>query len=170
MATKKDKYLSVLLAVLICLIVAASIVIAKMPKGQKVKYYDTTPKYDENIVRLGVSASKFGGMAVYMDSPAVLLAQADKLGLTDDQKRRLRSLVDAARTEAASILTAEQLEEISPIPTEPVVLAKLEREYLTCEDCMVPEGTFGGGNTAAHDHGYDHSHDHDHARDHNHDH
>ncbi len=162
MTTTKDKFLSALLAALICLIVAASIVIAKMPKGQTARYYDTTPKYDENIVRLGVSASKFGGMAIYMDSPAVLLTKADELGLTDDQKQRLQTVANGARKEAASILTADQLEKMSPIPTEPVVLAKLEREYLSCEDCVVPEGTFGGGNTPAHDHNHDHEHDHEH--------
>ena len=152
MTPKKDKYLSVLLVVLICLIVAASIVIAKMPKGQVVRYYDTTPKYDENIVRLGVSASKFGGMSIYMDSPAVLLNKADKLGLTDDQKQRLQAVVDKARQEATSILTEDQLEKVSPIPTEPVVLDKLEKIYTTCEQCELPAGTFGGDHPADHEH------------------
>ena len=152
MTPKKDKYFSVLLVVLICLIVAASIVIAKMPKGQVVRYYDTTPKYDEDIVRLGVSASKFGGMSIYMDSPAVLLNKADKLGLTDDQKQRLQAIVDKARREATSILTEDQLEKVSPIPTEPVVLDKLEKIYTTCEQCELPAGSFGDGHPADHDH------------------
>ncbi len=152
MTPKKDKYLSVLLAILICMIVAVSIVIAKMPKGQVVRYYDTTPKYDENIVRLGVSASKFGGMAIYMDSPAVLLTEADKLGLSDDQKQRLQAVVNKARQEATSILTQDQLEKVSPIPTEPVVLNKLEKIYATCEQCELPSGSFGDGHPADHEH------------------
>ena len=152
MTPKKDKYLSVLLAVLICVIVAVSVVIAKMPRGQVVRYYDTTPKYDENIVRLGVRASRFGGMAIYMDSPAVLLTEADKLGLSDDQKQRLQAVVNKAREEATSILTEDQLEKVAPIPTEPVVLDKLERKYLTCEQCMLPAGSFGDGHPVDHDH------------------
>jgi hypothetical protein len=152
MTTKKDKYLSVLLVVLICLIVTVSIIIAKMPKGQVVRYYDTTPKYDENIVRLGVSASKFGGMAIYMDSPAVLLNKVDKLGLTDDQKQRLQAIVNKAREEATSILTEDQLEKISPIPTEPVVLDKLERTYISCEQCTLPAIGSGDGHPVDHDH------------------
>ncbi len=152
MTPKKDKYFSVLLVVLICLIVVASIVIAKMPKGQIVRYYDTTPKYDESIAQLGVSASKFGGMAIYMDSPAVLLNKADKLGLTEDQKQRLQAIVDKARREATSILTEDQLEKVSPIPNEPVVLDKLEKIYTTCEQCELPAGTFGDGHPADHEH------------------
>jgi hypothetical protein len=152
MTPKKDKYFSVLLVVLICLIVAASIIIAKMPKGQVVRYYDTTPKYDENIVRLGVRASKFGGMAIYMDSPAVLLNKADKLGLTDDQKQRLQAIVNKAREEATSILTEDQLEKISPIATEPVVLDKLEKTYIFCEQCTLPVTSSGDGHPVDHDH------------------
>ncbi len=152
MTPKKDKYLSVLLVVLICLIVTVSIIIAKMPKGQVVRYYDTTPKYDENIVRLGVGASKFGGMAIYMDSPAVLLNKADKLGLTDDQKQHLQDIVNKAREEATSILTEDQLEKISPIPTEPVVLDKLERTYISCEQCTLPATSFKDGHPVDHEH------------------
>jgi hypothetical protein len=152
MTPKKNKYFSVLLVVLICLIVAASIIIAKMPKGQVVRYYDTTPKYDENIVRLGVRASKFGGMAIYMDSPAVLLNKADKLGLTDDQKQRLQAIVNKAREEATSILTEDQLEKISPIATEPVVLDKLEKTYTICEQCTLPAIVSSDGHLVNHDH------------------
>ncbi len=156
MTPKKDKYLSVLLVVLICLIVVASIVIAKMPKGQIVKFYDTTPKYDESIAQLGVQASKFGGMAIYMDSPAVLLNKADKLGLSDDQKQRLQAVVDKARREATLILTEEQLQKVSPIPVEPVVLDKLEKIYTTCEQCTLPAEGFEDG----HPHDHDHEHEH----------
>ena len=152
MTPKKDKYLSVLLVVLICLIMVGSIVIAKMPKGQIVRYIDTGPKYDESIVRLGVSASKFGGMAIYMDSPAVLLNKADKLALTNDQKQRLQAIIDKARSEATSVLTEDQLEKVYPIPAEPVVLDKLEKTYQTCEQCELPAGTFSGGHPTDHDH------------------
>lgn len=145
MTPKKEKYLSVVLAVLICLIIIASIVIAKMPKGQVVRYVDNGPKYDESIVRLGVQASKLGGMAIYMDNPAFLLIKADKLALTNDQKQRLQAIIDKARSEATSVLTKEQLEKISPIPAEPVVLDKLEKTYQTCEQCELPAGTFGSG-------------------------
>ena len=152
MTPKKEKYLSVLLAVLICLIIVASIVIAKMPKGQVVKYIDTGPKYNESIARLGIRASKFGGMAIYMDSPAVLLNKADKLELTNNQKQRLQAIVDKARSEAISVLTKDQLEKVSPIPAEPVVLDKLEKTYQTCEQCELPAGTFSSGHPTTHDH------------------
>jgi hypothetical protein len=152
MTPKKDKYLSVLLVVLICLIIVAAIEIAKMPKGQVVRYYDAGPKYEESIIRLGIRASKFGGMAIYMDSPAVLLNKADKLALTDDQKQHLQAIIDKARSEATSVLTEDQLEKVSPIPTEPVVLDKLEKTYQTCEQCELPAGSFSGGQPADHEH------------------
>lgn len=152
MTPKKDKYLSVLLVILICLIVVVSIVITKMPKGQVVRYIDAGPKYDESIVRLGIRASKFGGMAIYMDSPTVLLNKADKLALTDDQKQRLQAIIDKSCQEATSILTEEQLEKVSPIPTEPVVLDKLEKTYQTCEQCELPSGSFGHNHPPNHKH------------------
>lgn len=152
MTPKKEKYFSVLLLVLICLIIIASIVIAKMPKGREVRYIDAGPKYDEDILRLGVNASKFGGMAVYLDSPAVLLNKADKLALTDDQKQRLQAIIDKARNEATSVLTKEQLEKVSPIPAEPVVLDKLEKTYKTCEQCELPAGAFRDHPPADHEH------------------
>jgi len=152
MTPKKDKYLSVLLVILICLIVVVSIVITKMPKGQVVRYIDAGPKYDEDIVRLGISVSKFGGMAIYMDSPTVLLNKADKLALTDEQKQRLQAIIDKARSEATSVLTEEQLEKVSPIPAEPVVLDKLEKTYQTCEQCELPAGSFGNNHPPDHEH------------------
>ena len=103
MTPKKDKYLSILLAVLICLIVAASIVIARMPRGQTVKYYDTTPKYDENIVRLGVSASKFGGMAIYMDLPLGAPGRSFALG---HRRSRLHPRAEGAGTRRNPVCAA----------------------------------------------------------------
>jgi hypothetical protein len=71
--------------------------------------------------------SKFGGMSIYLDSPAVLLSRSEKLELTVEQKQRLEEIVHQARKQAVSVLTEDQRAKISPIPTEPFVIAELDR-------------------------------------------
>jgi hypothetical protein len=68
-----NKSLSILLAVLIVLVIVASVVIAKMPARREVVYLDTGDDYDPSLLALGVRASKFSGMPIYSDSPSVPL-------------------------------------------------------------------------------------------------
>lgn len=175
-SARNSPLLSVLLVILICMIVAASIAFAKRSPGRDVVYYDTTPKYDPEIVELGLRASKFGGMAIHMDSPSVLLNKAERLDLTDAQRQGLQNIIDAARRDAIAVLTPAQLELISPMATEPVILGKLARDYASCSDvCALPtqcpegcelehahKALDGGEHAAGHDHEQGHDHDHDH--------
>ena len=118
----KNRSLQILLAVLVVLIVIASIVMAKVPRQREVVYSNSAPNYDKDLMMLGVRMSKFGGMPIYMDSPAVLLAKSDGLQLTDDQQQKLQTIIDQAREDAVALLTAEQVDEISPIPSENSIL------------------------------------------------
>ncbi len=174
-SARNSRVLSVLLIILICMIIAASIAFAKRSPGREVVYYDTTPKYDPEIVQLGLKASKFGGMAIHMDSPSVLLNKAGRLDLTDAQRQGLQNIIDAARRDAIAVLTPAQLELISPMATEPVILGKLQRTYASCDQCALPSQCPEGCeldhahkalNVDEHAAGHDHDHDHDH--DHNH--
>ena len=159
----KNRTLQILLAILVVLIVIASIVVAKMPKQREVVYYNTAPDYDKNLLMLGVRMSKFGGMSIYLDSPSVLLAKAEKLQLTDDQQQKLQAIVAQARQDALALLTADQIAEISPIPAEPVVLEQMDKTVTSCASgaCEIPTSAQG----LSHDH-----HVHDDTCDHDHDH
>jgi len=132
--------LNVLLLILVILIIVASVVFARRPSRSEVVFYDTGSKYDPNILMLGVRASKFGGMPVYLDSPAVLLGKSDSLELTLEQQQGLQGIIDKARQEAVGLLTETQVASISPLQTEPVVLPKLDKTIVSCEDgsCALP--------------------------------
>lgn len=169
-SARNSRLLSVLLVILIGMIVAASIAFAKKSAEREVVYYDTTPKYDPEIIQLGLKASKFGGMAIHMDSPSVLLNKAKRLDLTDAQRLGLQSIIDAARRDAIAVLTPAQLELISPMATEPVILGKLARDYASCSDACAlltqcPEGCeleHAHGVPVPHEHVPGHDHDHNH--------
>jgi hypothetical protein len=95
-------------------------------------FYNTGSEYDPSILALGVQASKFGGMPVYLDSPAVLLGKAETLQLTAEQQMGLQGIIDKARQDAAVWLTEEQFASISPIRAEPVVLKRVSSEIPSC--------------------------------------
>ena len=175
-SARNNRVLSVLLVSLICMIVVVAIAFDEKSSGREVVYYDTGSKYDPEIVQLGLRASKFGGMAIHMDSPSVLLNKAERLDLTDAQRQGLQNIIDAARRDAIAVLTPTQLERVSPLATEPVILGKLTRDYASSSDaCALPAQCPAGCGlehahqaqndnelTAGHDHeqGHDHVHNH----------
>ena len=172
-SARNSRVLSVFIVSLICVVVAASIAFDEKSPGREVVYYDTGSKYDPEIVQLGLRASKFGGMAIHMDSPSVLLNKAERLDLTDAQRQGLHIIINAARRDAIAVLTPAQLELISPVATDPVILGKLARHYASSSDvCAVP-AQCPAGCELEHAHkalnndepsaGHDHEHGHDHV-------
>jgi hypothetical protein len=160
----KNKTLQILMAVLVVLIVIASIVVAKVPRQREVVYYNTAPNFDKDLMMLGVRMSKFGGMSIYMDSPSVLLAKSDGLQLTDDQQLKLQTIIDKAREDAVALLTAAQVEEISPIPAEPMVLEKMDMTINSCASgaCDISHSPQELPDTHVHDDTCNHDHEHKH--------
>ncbi len=106
-------------------------------EATEVVFYNTGSEYDPSFLALGVQASKFGGMPVYIDSPAVLLSKADTLQLTVAQALGLQGIIDKARQDAAALLTEAQIASISPIRAEPVVLNRVAPDipYSSCGSC-----------------------------------
>jgi hypothetical protein len=157
----KNRSLQILLAVLVILIVIASIVVAKMPRQREVVYYDTAPEFDQDLLMLGVRMSKFGGMSIYMDSPSVLLAKSDTLQLTPEQQQKLQTIIETARAGALSLLTEDQIAEIAPIPSEPVVLERMDKTITSCASgaCNIDSSP----QALSHDHDHHDDHDHDHS-------
>lgn len=128
----KDKLLKILLSVLAALVIISAVVVYKGSHRPRVVYLNQGPEYDPQVLQLGAQVSKFGGMSIYRDSPGVLLSRADKLALTAEQQQRLQDIEQESRRQAVAVLTAEQLADISPIPEEPVILARLAPTFPTC--------------------------------------
>lgn len=65
------------------------------------------------------------GLALHADSPALLLARAEELKLTKDQRQRLEQAVESARRQARQVLTAEQRKELEDAPEGPLTMMDL---------------------------------------------
>jgi YHS domain-containing protein len=83
--------------------------------------------------------------SVYLDSPAVLIGQAESLQLSDEQIKSLKKVQAQARKKAMKILTSEQKKKLDKIPPEPINLAMLYKKMSyghgrgTCPaDCSKP--------------------------------
>ena len=63
--------------------------------------------------------------SIYLDSPAVLIGQAEKLQLSNEQLESLKKIQDQARKKAIQILTSDQKTKLDKIPAKPITLAKL---------------------------------------------
>lgn len=66
----------------------------------------------------------------YMDSPAALLAQADDLGLSQDQKQKLMAIQNDSRTKAGNVLTDEQRTRLQKHVGTPISFARLHKTIM----------------------------------------
>jgi len=151
----KDKLLKILICVLAVLVVVSAAVVYKGSHRPRVIYMTDGPEYDPEILNLGVQVSKFGGMAIYRDSPGALLARAEKLELNAEQQQRLEEIVQESRRQAVAVLTEEQRANVSPVAKDPFVVAKLTPTFVTCETCAD-----GVCPTDDQDHDHEHAHAH----------
>jgi len=62
---------------------------------------------------------------VFLDSPEAIYAQAETLGLSEQQKKQLTVIQNEARKKALDVLTSEQLEKMGDIPDEPVTMSEM---------------------------------------------
>ena len=67
---------------------------------------------------------------LYMDSPEMLLGQADTLGLTDDQRARLTEVVKDSRAKAAAVLTEAQVTQLGQVPEKPMTMREMRAEMM----------------------------------------
>ncbi|MAX40123.1 hypothetical protein [Gimesia sp.] len=56
------------------------------------------------------------GVALYADSPTLLMARAEELELNEAQKKQLEEIARSARKQAREILTAEQRDALKKLP------------------------------------------------------
>lgn len=66
-------------------------------------------------------------LRLHADSPAVLLARAKELGLTDKQVERLKKVQESARERARAVLTDKQLAGMKGDPSGPLSVPELSR-------------------------------------------
>jgi len=67
---------------------------------------------------------------VFMDSPAALQAQNDKLGLSEAQSQKLGEIEKEARQKALALLTPEQRTKLGDIPDKPMVMMEMCQEMM----------------------------------------
>ena len=77
---------------------------------------------DSNMMRLCKSMMS---APLFLDSPAMILAQAESLELSKEQKQKLFDIEDEARQKARSVLTDEQTTSMGEIPDKPAAIMEM---------------------------------------------
>lgn len=67
---------------------------------------------------------------VFVDSPAALQVQKDKLGLSEEQVKKLREIEKEARQKALGLLTPEQRKTLGDIPDKPLVMMEMCQQMM----------------------------------------
>ena len=62
---------------------------------------------------------------VFFDSPSAVIAQAESLGLSDEQVKRLREIEKEARQKARTVLTEEQIKKMGEVPDKPMPMTEI---------------------------------------------
>ena len=68
---------------------------------------------------------------VFVDSPAALQVQGDRLQLSEEQASKLREIEREARQKALAVLMPEQRTKLGDIPDKPVVMMETCQEMIT---------------------------------------
>jgi YHS domain-containing protein len=86
----------------------------------------------------GAGCVGLSSMLNYLDGPGALLAQSEKLGLTDEQKASLTKILANARKEAVAVLTDEQRAKLGDIPDKPIMTCKGGAQKACGAGCTKP--------------------------------
>ena len=62
---------------------------------------------------------------VFLDSPSAIIAQAESLGLSDEQLKKLRDIENEARQKAKTVLTKEQIKKMGEVPDKPMPMTEM---------------------------------------------
>ena len=64
-------------------------------------------------------------MPIYMDSPMVIYARDQELGLSEEQKGKLLAITAESRKNALAVLTVEQRQKLGVISDEPITMSQI---------------------------------------------
>lgn len=85
---------------------------------------------------------------VFLDSPSAIIAQAESLGLSDEQLEKLRDIENQARQKAKTVLTEEQIKKMGEVPDKPMPMMEMcETMYtkvMPSMEKMTEAGSQGG--------------------------
>lgn len=62
---------------------------------------------------------------VFLDSPATIRGQAEALGLSEEQVKKLLDIENEARQKAKTVLTEEQIKKMGEIPDKPMAMMEM---------------------------------------------
>jgi hypothetical protein len=62
---------------------------------------------------------------VFLDSPSAIRGQAEALGLSDEQVKKLFDIENEARQKAKSVLTEEQTKKMGEVPDKPMAMMEM---------------------------------------------
>jgi len=92
-------------------VLTAAVSLAQTPKDKQ----KPASKSAQAMMECPMMAS-MKGMKAFADSPSVLLSQADELGLTAKQRKRLEKIQQKASQRAHGVLTAGQQKKLKDFP------------------------------------------------------
>lgn len=76
---------------------------------------------------------------IFLDSPCAIYGQADRLGLTDEQRQQLIDIENEARAKSMGVLTDEQRETLGDVPDTPMPMVKMCQEMQSKMKPMMQE-------------------------------
>lgn len=77
---------------------------------------------------------------IFLDAPCPIYAQAEKLGLSEEQKKKLGEIEKEAREKARAVLTTEQRAKLGTLPDKPVTMTETcPMMNLTARGANAPE-------------------------------
>jgi len=62
---------------------------------------------------------------VFLDSPSAVRGQAEALGLSDEQVKKLLDIENEARQKAKTVLTEEQIKKLGEVPDKPMAMMEM---------------------------------------------
>ena len=105
----------------------------------------TGPNMTDMMQQMGMKPEMMARMQllmripVFVDSPAALQVQRDKLQLSEEQASKLSEIDKEARQKALALLTPEQRTALGDIPDKPLVMMEM------CQQMMAKMSAGAGG-------------------------
>jgi hypothetical protein len=82
---------------------------------------------------------------LFLDSPGMLLGQAEALTLTEEQKTRLAEVAQESRTKAVAVLTEAQRTKLGPVSDKPVTMMEMRAMMMQKMAPMMEKARKDGG-------------------------
>ncbi|MGB6064828.1 MAG: hypothetical protein WBG50_08460 [Desulfomonilaceae bacterium] len=68
---------------------------------------------------------------IFLDSPSAIRGQAEALGLSEEQVKKLLDIDNEARQKAKSVLTEDQLKKMGEVPDKPMAMMEMCQQMMS---------------------------------------